>query len=180
MNFNPFPELKTGRLLLRRMIPSDAKELYFLRSDDTVLRYLGRNKEQSIETTLAFINKINANIDRNESILWGIAEICNPDLLIGSICLWQFQPENSRCEIGYALHPDHWGKGLMKEAAVEVIKYGREKLELHSIEGHIHPDNIASAKLLEATGFSKEAHFRESYFFNGVYYDTVVYGKILD
>src|SRR5690606_10891056 len=126
------PELKTDTLLLRRLRTSDAPELYFLRSDDTVLLYLGRDKEKSVETAAAFIEKINKAIDNNESILWGIALFDQPDHLIGSICLWQFQPENSRCEIGYVLHPSHWGKGLMKEAAAEVIQYGTNVLGLHT------------------------------------------------
>ena len=40
LNFSPFPELKTGRLLLRKLERTDAAEMFFLRSNENVLRYL--------------------------------------------------------------------------------------------------------------------------------------------
>jgi ribosomal-protein-alanine N-acetyltransferase len=63
-----------------------------------------------------FISKINKAVDENESILWGITFLSDPSVVIGTICLWNIQKENYRSEIGYLLHPDHWRKGIMKEA----------------------------------------------------------------
>ena len=176
--FNPFPEFSTTRLIIRRMVLDDAPELYFLRSDDMVMRYLAKDKEASVESTRAFIEKMDKGIDNNENILWGIAFKENPRKLVGTICLWQFQPENSRCEIGYVLHPDQWKKGIMKEAATAIIKYGWEALGLHSMEAHIDPENKASAALLLSLGFEKEAYFRENFCYNGKFLDTEIYGLI--
>ena len=39
LNFTPFPELKTERLLLRKLERTDANEMFFLRSNENVLRY---------------------------------------------------------------------------------------------------------------------------------------------
>ena len=35
LNFSPFPEIKTNRILLRKMTDADAPELLFLRSDES-------------------------------------------------------------------------------------------------------------------------------------------------
>ena len=51
LNFTPFPELKTERLLLRKLKASDANEMFFLRSDENVLRYLGKEPEKTIAET---------------------------------------------------------------------------------------------------------------------------------
>ena len=178
LNFAPFPELKTGRLLLRKLESADANEMFFLRSDENVLRYLGREPATSIKEVEEFIEKINKNVDENESILWGIALLNDPSVIIGTICLWNFKKEHYRGEIGYLLHPGHWRKGIMKEAIHAVVDYGFDSLDLHSIEALLNPENIGSSAVLESTGFVKEAHLKESFYFNGKFEDTAIYSKL--
>ena len=178
LNFSPFPELRTGRLLLRRLEKKDAAELFFLRSNEDVLRYLGKEPAASVNEVEEFIDKINRLSDGNESILWGIALLSNPKVIIGTICLWNIQKENYRGEIGYLLHPDHWRKGIMKEAINCVIDYGFNVLKLHSIEALFSAGNIGSSAVLESTGFVKEAHLKESLYFKGRFEDTIIYSQL--
>jgi hypothetical protein len=42
LNFNPFPEIKTARLRLRKVTTGDAAEMFFLRSDPGVQRFVDR------------------------------------------------------------------------------------------------------------------------------------------
>lgn len=178
LNFTPFPELKTERLLLRRLDKTDANEMFFLRSNDDVLRYLGKEPATSVKEAEGFIVKINKAVDDNESILWGIALISDPAVIIGTICLWNFQKEHYRGEIGYILHPDHWQKGIMKEAIICVIDYGFNVLKLHRIEALLSPENMASSAMLERTGFIKEAHLKENFYFRGEFSDTLIYSRL--
>ncbi len=177
-HFTPFPELTTKRLLLRKITMDDAPVIFFLRSNETVLRFIGKEPAASIKEAEEFIQRINTSIDTNESILWGIALWSNPAEVIGTICYWRLQPENYRAEIGYALHPEHWRKGMMKEAIQKVLEYGFETMKLHSIEARISVENIASASILEATGFVKEAHLKEEFFFRGNFEDTIIYSRL--
>ena len=121
LNFSPFPELKTKRLLLRKLDKTDAKEIFFLRSNEDVLRYLGREPTATITEAGEFIGKINKGIEENEAILWGIALLENPSVVIGTICLWNIQKENLRAEIGYMLHPDFWGKVSLNHLMASAI-----------------------------------------------------------
>lgn len=178
LNFTPFPELKTGRLLLRKLKSTDANEMFFLRSDENVLRYLGRGPAKTVAEVEEFIEKINKAADENASVLWGIAFLNEPSTVIGTICLWNFKPENYRTEIGYLLHPSHWGKGIMKEAINAVVDYGFNVLGLHSIEALLSPENIASCAVLERTGFTKEGHLKESVYFNGEFGDMAIYSRL--
>jgi ribosomal-protein-alanine N-acetyltransferase len=178
LNFAPFPELQTQRLLLRKLKSSDAEEILFLRSNDDVLRYLGREPAVSKTEAEEFISKINKNVDENEAILWGIALQNDPSAIIGTICLWNIKKEHYRGEIGYLLHPNHWRKGIMKEAINCVVDYGFTILGLHSIEALLSPENIASSAVLESTGFIKEGHLKESFYFNGMFGDTAIYSKL--
>ena len=178
LNFTPFPELKTIRLLLRKLGKTDANDIFFLRSKEDVFRYLGKEPAATIQDAEKFIGQINKNIDNNESILWGIAFLDDPSKIIGTICLWNIRAEHYRAEIGYVLHPGHWRKGIMKEAINCVVDYGFNVLKLHSIEALLSPANIGSSAALESTGFVKEAHLKESFYFKGEFNDTVIYSKL--
>ena len=178
LNFTPFPELKTERLLLRRLEKTDANEMFFLRSNEDVLRYLGKEPATSVKEAEEFIVKINKAVDDNESILWGIALSSDRAVVIGTICLWNLQKEHYRGEIGYLLHPDHWRKGIMKEAIICVLDYGFNVLKLHRIEALLTPGNIASSAILESTGFIKEAHLKENFYFRGEFSDTLIYSRL--
>ena len=178
LNFTPFPELKTGRLLLRKLEKTDANEMFFLRSNENVLRYIGREPAKTIAEAEGFISKINKAVDENESILWGIAFLNDPSIIIGTICIWNFKKENYRGEIGFILHPDHWRKGIMKEAINAVVDYGFTVVGLHSIEALLDPENIASSSVLESTGFIKEGHLKESIYYNGNFRDESIYSRL--
>jgi len=178
LNFHPFPELRTERLLLRRINKNDSAEIFFLRSDPDVLQYVGREPAQTIREVEDFISQINHGIDSNEAIMWGIALKNEPRQLIGTICFWQIRKEHYRAETGFVLHPLYWRKGIMKEALQKVVQYGFEKMKLHSIDANVAAGNMASSSLLESVGFVKEGYFREDYFFNGKFYDTIVYSRL--
>jgi [ribosomal protein S5]-alanine N-acetyltransferase len=177
VNFKPFPTLNTERLTFRQLFAEDDEEIFKLRSDERVNKFLTRNQYKTLQEAGAFINKINRGISNNEWIYWAIA-FKNQPKLIGTICLWNIQPENYRAEIGYELHPDLWGKGVMKEAIPKIIGYGFSVMGLHSLEADIHPDNLQSVKHLEKNGFVKEGHFKESTYFCGRFVDRIVYSLL--
>lgn len=177
INFTPFPGLTTARLRLRQLTPRDAEEIYNLRSDEKVNRFLTRKRCKNLEEATAFINKINRSISNNESMYWAIS-FNNIDKLIGTICLWNFQPENHRVDLGYELNHEYWGNGIMREALAGVIKYGFETLQLHSIAAETDPGNMQSAMVLEKNGFTREGYLKENVYFNGRYLDTAVYSLI--
>jgi [ribosomal protein S5]-alanine N-acetyltransferase len=178
LNFSPFPELQTSRLLLRMMNLKDAPEIFFLRSDPEVLKYLSRAPAKELSEAEAFIRHINNEIINNNHILWAIALKEDPLKLIGTITFWQIHKEHFRAELGYVLHPAHWKKGIMKEAVKAVIDFGFNIMKLHSIEARIHPANLGSAALLLSTGFTRDAYFREDFYFNGKFEDTEVYSLL--
>lgn len=178
-NFSPFPEISTGRLLLRRIFKEDAEAIYSLRSNDAVMQYIDREKLKSTQEALGFIQLLDDLLVNNNGINWAITLAAEPATLIGIIGFWRIIKQHHRAEIGYMLEPAHWGKGIMKEAVEAAIRFGFGALQLHSIEAHINPGNKASAALLEKTGFTREAYFREDYFFRGQFIDTAIYSLLI-
>lgn len=177
VNFTPFPILSTERLTLRRITQNDVNELFILRSDAQIMRFIPRPLATTIEDAVQLIQVINDAIDNNESITWAIA-LKKKNKLIGTIGYVRMAKERYRAEVGYLLHADYQGFGIMQEALNSVIKYGFEELKLHSIEAIIEPENIPSAKLLKRNNFVKEAHFKENCFHNGQFLDSIHYSLL--
>ncbi|MDP4262084.1 MAG: GNAT family protein [Bacteroidota bacterium] len=171
--------MTTERLQFRQLVPEDENEILGLRSNERVNQFLTRDPYKTIYEARAFINKINKGVANGEWIYWAITHK-NENKLVGTICLWNIQPEHYRAEIGYELHPGVWRKGIMREAIPKIVEYGFENMKLHSIEADLHPDNISSIKLLEKNGFVLEGHFRESVFFNGKFLGRAVYSLLND
>jgi len=157
INFTPFPTLTTGRLTLRRLTMDDANEIFAIRSDERVNKYLDRAGCKTIDEAREFINKINTGIANNESVYWAIALKSKPGL-IGTICLWNISKEQSKAEIGFELLPQYQGKGYMQEAVTAVIEYGFKTMKLRAIEGEVDPNNARSIKLLEKNNFRLAAN----------------------
>jgi ribosomal-protein-alanine N-acetyltransferase len=153
-NFIPFPVLKTERLTLRQLRSNDDKEIFALRSDDNVNKYLNRKPGKSIEDAKNFIQAINENIQRNDSIYWAIT-LNGTDKLIGTICLFGFSDDNLNAEIGYELLPVFQQKGIMQEATSKVIDFGFQHIGLNSIEAYTHSENQSSTRLLEKLNFKR-------------------------
>jgi ribosomal-protein-alanine N-acetyltransferase len=150
-----FPEIKTRRLMLRRLVPEDRKALFILRSDEQVSRFIQRMRMTSETEAAAFIEKIWSNGDRGPDIFWAICLNTQPDL-IGTICLWNFSEDRKQAELGYELFPAFQGRGLMSEAVQAVLDYGFKVLALTTVEAYTHKANIRSRKMLA------KFHFRYS------------------
>jgi ribosomal-protein-alanine N-acetyltransferase len=177
LNFNPFPLLETERLFLRNITEDDTREMFFLRSDAEVMKYIARPLHKNMEETVVFIKNIHESHEKQDLINWAIA-LKSDNILIGTIGYYRMQKEHDRAEVGYMLHPDFRKKGIMQEALTAIIEYGFTQMNLHSIEAVIDPRNKASETILVRNNFVKEAHFKENYFFDGAYLDSAHYSLL--
>lgn len=155
MKTNEFPVLKSKRLTLRKTTIKDVKQTYFLRADSAVNKYIERSEESktnSLEDAMAFIHKITKEYQQHQSISWSICK-WDSDEMIGSICLWNYSSDMKKAEIGYALHPNFQGEGIMSDAMQLVINCGFEQLNFELIEAYTHCENTNSKSLLLKNGF---------------------------
>src|ERR1700759_1326145 len=97
--FTPFPILTTKRLTLRQLVMNDEQEIFALRSDSEINKYLDRKKASTIDDARNFINIVNENIHKNDSVYWAIT-FSDKNILLGTICLFSFSDENDKCETG--------------------------------------------------------------------------------
>jgi len=174
INFRPFPILQSNRLTLRKITEHDALAVFSLRSNPEAMKYIPRPLALTLQDAVDHIHLLDKELENNAAINWGITKKGDTQM-IGMICLLRMQPENFRTEVGYILHPAFHQQGVMSEAIGLVLDYAFNQLQFHAVEAVIDPNNLASEKLLVKTGFRKEAHFKEHFFYEGRFLDTAIY-----
>ena len=152
MVLSTLPALTTERLTLRELLESDVQEIFLLRSNTIINKFLDRKPSETLEDALSFIK----NIKNNKFPYWAITQTHNGKL-IGTICLFGFLDELNKCEIGYELLPDYQGQGIMSEAINKIIEFAVHTLGLKTIDAFTHKDNQSSTKLLQRFNFEKTA-----------------------
>lgn len=172
-----FPVLTTQRLVLRELRPSDAEQVFAMRSDPLVMQHVNRPLAGSIEDAHALIDRITGMVAANEAVQWAVTKK-GDDRLIGIIGFWRIVKEHHCGELGYMLARDHWGRGYISEVIGAVIPFGFGALGFHRIEAITRPQNAASIRALEKNGFTCEGHFREDIFWNGEFRDSLHFGRL--
>jgi [ribosomal protein S5]-alanine N-acetyltransferase len=141
-------------LTLRQVSLNDAQDVFALRSDPAINKYLDRQPSETVEDAINFINNVTENINKNESLYWAITYTASK-IFVGTICLFDFSDHHHKCEIGYELLSNFQGKGIMLEAAKKVIEYAIGALNIQTIEAFTHKNNQPSIKLLDQLAFKK-------------------------
>lgn len=177
--FEAYPALETERLILRQPVMGDVDDLFTVMGDARVATYLGHPPMANRDEAVARIERFERNFREQSAIAWGMT-LKEHGRLIGTCLLWNLNTAHHSAELGYILHPALWGKGIATEAARAAIRYGFERMNLHSIEAQIDPENEASRGLLLKIGFVQEGYFRENFYeeSKGRYTDTAVFGLL--
>jgi RimJ/RimL family protein N-acetyltransferase len=169
--------LKTHRTHARKLKQTDTQAIFDIFSDAEVCRYWSSEAMTELTEAEKFLQVVNKGAEDGSLLEWGIIETAT-DQLIGTCAYSSWDKKHQYAEIGFALHRDYWGKGLMKEFLNVFIPFGFEVLGLHRIEADVDPRNEASITLLEQLGFTKEGYLRERYHLHGEIQDSVIYGLL--
>lgn len=146
--------LYTERLILRKLMETDAADLFAIRSSEEVNRYIERAAYQDMSESENYIVTQKEKTETGEWVILGM-ELKQSSVLVGSICLFSFSDDRSSCELGYELHPSYQGRGLMLEALETLLKTLAESKTLQTLQAIINPQNNASLQLALKLGFKQ-------------------------
>ncbi len=151
--------IETERLILRPWSIEDAPALYDYAKNPNVGPHGGWKPHESIMESFSIITELFMKCYYSWAIM-----MKESDKLVGSI---GFEKDPRRREInclelGYSLSEDHWGKGLMTEAAKAAIRHGFENLHLDMISIYRNPKNERSGRVIENSGFIYEGTLRKA------------------
>ena len=142
--------LETARTILRPFQITDGADLYEFSRERRVADAAGWPPHKSVEDSQKMIVSVFsaphtfAVVEKGSGKVIGSAGFTAQSR--GSFA--------SSDEIGYALHPDWWGRGIMTEVVRELIRYGFMDRELEAIWCSHYVENPASRRVIEKCGFS--------------------------
>ena len=147
--------LETARLRLRTITPDDAAFYYALVNDPTWLQFIGDKGIRSVEQACtAIIDGPMAMQQRHGHSLY-VMERKEDGQALGLCGLIRrdFLPD---VDIGYAIRPEHFGRGYTYEAAQAVLELARGPLGISRVLGLTAPGNVNSIRLLNKLGLRFE------------------------
>lgn len=80
---------------------------------------------------------------------------------IGLVSLKLSSSKFNSAEVWYKINVDYWNQGYATEAIRSVIHFGFGRLKLHRIEAGCAVENLASIRVLEKVGMTREGRKRQ-------------------
>ena len=144
--------LQTQRLILRRWAPRDDEAMYFYARDPEVGPPAGWPPHKSMEESRGIVKKLMGCPEAYAICLKGM------DSPIGCIDLklkdrTDLTDRDDECELGYWLGKPFWGRGLMPEAARELLRHAFEDLGMQKVWCAYYDGNDKSKRVQEKVGF---------------------------
>jgi RimJ/RimL family protein N-acetyltransferase len=151
--------LETRRLWLRWQRHADAPQLKAFAGRKEVADMTGTwphpLPDGEVERRIFESRKANAT---GASLILAMTPRGKPNLQIGSIAVAPARAGAvaGQLTLGYMLHPDHWGQGLVVEAAQALIDATFRYTATEAVTADIRVINAASRRVLEKCGFRHE------------------------
>ena len=161
-------EIKTSRLTLGAIRECDFESLTAIMKNEEVGKTYMVPDLPTREAEMKLFTRIRELSERNDRYVFGIFL---EDKLIG--LLNDTEISGKTIEVGYAFHPDYWGKGYATEALSAAIPYlfsaGFDEVIAGAFEC-----NPASLRVMEKSGM-KKSNLQGSVEYRGVTHKCVYY-----
>ena len=159
--------IETERLVLRGWTVEDVDDLFDYAKNPNVGPHGGWKPHESKTESLEIIQ----TLFLRKYDCWAVV-LKENGKVIGSIGFEADtkRPEIACRELGYAIGEEYWGKGIMTEAAMAVIRFGFEEMGLPMISIYRNPLNHRSGRVIEKCGFVYEGTLRQA---NKIYDGTI-------
>jgi RimJ/RimL family protein N-acetyltransferase len=155
--------IRTARLLLRRAVPEDLAAFHEILSDPRAMRYWSRPEHETLEETQGFVDFL-CGCPGNGADDWVIER---EGRAIGKAGSW------APPEVGFILHPDHWGRGYAFEAMAALIPHLFARHPVPALTAEADPRNAASLRLLERLGFRETGRAERTMLWRDEWCDSV-------
>lgn len=156
--------ITTERLLIRRVRPDDAQDLFDIYGDAETMRYWDSAPDPDLAASQSRANRL-ANLPEPLTYF----AIAHQDKLIGTGGV------HARNEIGYILNRTYWRQGFMREALSGLLPYLFRTLHTDELTAEIDPRNAASEAFLTSLGFRKTGAAKHTICLNGEWCDSAYF-----
>jgi ribosomal-protein-alanine N-acetyltransferase len=156
-----YPSIETVRTNLRELTIENREEVFQHFSDTEITEFMDIEPCKDLKEAGEIINFHTAD----SGCRWGVF-LKENNKLIGTCGFHCLDIMNKyKAEIGFDLSKEYWGRGLMTEALMPIIKYAFERMNLEFIEATVEQENVRCQKLLERIRFIKSNDLRDNLFY---------------
>ena len=177
-NIDLYEELETERLILRKIVDTDAINLYNnIYNNYEYYKYYYQLPFENLDDYKNLVEKYKDYYSNGNYFKWGIV-IKDTNEIIGIIQLHSRDYLNNNTQIGYIIGYNYNGVGYAKESVSKVIDFAFNKINIHRIDAMIADMNESSIKLVESIGMTLESVREDGYKIGNKYYNQKVYKMI--
>jgi RimJ/RimL family protein N-acetyltransferase len=164
------------KIRLRPMRLEDAGQRFIDSLDSPARQVLqtGIELPTSVELQKAFLEKYVGCNDVDGVIMFAVETL--EGVNVGGIALHSRDDKNGLFSFGIVIGREHRGKRYAEEAVRILLKYGFWERRYQKCNSACVHTNEASIALHRRLGFVEEGRRRRQSFFNGEYYDDVLFG----
>jgi RimJ/RimL family protein N-acetyltransferase len=146
----------TPRLVLRPFTDMDREPFHALNTHPLVVESLGRSPTRAESDRM--VDRINEELSSEGFGFWAL-EVGGGPRLAGMVGLHRVGPELPTApavEVGWRLHPHHWGHGYVSEAALASARHGFDVVGLEEIVAFTTTRNTRSQAVMVRIGMSRD------------------------
>ncbi len=147
--------IKSNRLLLRNIVPSDKDFVVNLWTNPAVTKYMGGPRDNNEIQPI-----VQENIDnpfKEEYDLWILEERTSHNLIGHCGLLKKSIEGQDEVEVIYVIDEIYWGNGYASEVSEMLLNYAFNEKKINSVVALIKPDNKISQKIAVKAGMKLEA-----------------------
>ncbi len=169
-------ELKSERLLLRRMCADDAKEIFEGFVNQEKFLYYANKKKRTLEEEIESLKNIDEKYERLNYYNWVIV-LAKTGNIIGQIHL-VVDDFNESVEFNYAIDERFCNNGYMTEALLRVREFCFDEMKINRFQGCCCYGNNASKRVMEKCGMEEEGILKNYLRLEDGYHDMYMFSSI--
>ncbi|HEX2208361.1 MAG TPA: GNAT family N-acetyltransferase [Longimicrobium sp.] len=170
--------LRTERLVLREFTATDWPAVFAYENDPRYLRFYERDQVTERQCQALIYQFVLWQGEQPRSKAQLAITLAATGEVIGNVGVRRETADEPLADMGFELHPEHWGRGYATEAARAMVDWGFGEWGLERIHAHCVCENTASARVLERVGMRMEARLRHHQYFKGRFWDLSLYGML--
>jgi RimJ/RimL family protein N-acetyltransferase len=147
--------VETPRLRIRELTIDDAEFVFRLVNEPSFLANIGDKGVRNLEDAKQFILKSPWTCQEKHGHGQFLVELKEGGDPVG-VCGLLYREALDVTDVGFAILPQYWRRGIAYEAASAVLEYGHSTLGIDTIVGLTSEDNLASIGVLEKLGMNFE------------------------
>lgn len=174
--------LRTARLELRPIGLGDVEALWPFVSDPELPRLMTWEAHRDRAETEGFVRASAAARAEGTGFVWSmwlegaLVGVIGLHDVVRVVRAWRLE----RAELGYWCGAAYRGRGLVTEAAREVLRFGFEELGLHKLTVGCASENLASKAVIERLGFRLVGVQRDHFFRFDRWWDHLSFELLLE